>query len=479
MSPPVFAAVDLGATSGRVVAGRPVDRGFELDVVHRFPNAPVERAGHLRWDIGRLFDEVLTGLERLARRYADVVSIGIDSWGVDYGLLDRRGQLLGDPISYRDPRTATAVAEVHAALAPDALYRITGVQHLPFNTIYQLATDRIRADWDDVAHVVLLPDLIAYWLTGELATEATIASTTGLVDVRRGAWSPEALDAAGVDGALLPPIVVPGTVRGRVRRELCGRLGLPATAVVANVGAHDTASAVAAVPATDERFAYVSSGTWSLVGVELAEPNVSDAAMAANFTNERAVDGGIRFLRNVGGLWLVEECLRAWAAAGEAEDLDHLLHRAGAVDDCGARIDVDAPELVAPGDMPARIAAAVAAQGGRAPTGAAETTRCILDSLADRIASTVADARRLSDIDVDVLHVVGGGSRNELLCRLTATAAGRPVVAGPVEATALGNLLAQARAHGAISGSWSHARRAVAGSDLLRRYEPNGVVAGR
>jgi rhamnulokinase len=251
------------------------------------------------------------------------------------------------------------------------------------------------------------------------------------------------------------------------------------TTVVTNVGAHDTASAVAAVPAADQRFAYVSSGTWSLVGVELAVPNVTDGAMAANFTNERAVDGGIRFLRNVGGLWLLEECLRTWAAAGEARDLDDLLHRAGAVDDCGARIDVDAPEFVAPGDMPARIAAAAAERGGRAPSDAAETTRCILDSLAGRIGSTIADARRLSDVDVDVVHVVGGGSRNELLCRLVATATGRPVVAGPVEATALGNVLVQARAHDVMSGTWSDARRAVAASEQPRRYEPNGVGAQR
>jgi rhamnulokinase len=479
MSAPVFAAVDLGATSGRVVAGRFTGRGFDLDVVHRFANVPVERAGHLRWDVQRLFDEVLAGLEWLAERYPNVVSIGIDSWGVDYGLLDRGGELLADPVSYRAPRTAKAVERVHAALPPDALYRINGVQHLPFNTVYQLATDRTRPQWDEVAHVVLLPDLIAYWLTGELATEATIASTTGLVDVRTGTWSHAVLDAAAVDAALLPPIVRPGTLRGPVRPELCRRLGLPVTTVVTNVGAHDTASAVAAVPAADERFAYVSSGTWSLVGVELGEPNVTDAARAANFTNERAVDGGIRFLRNVGGLWLLEECLRAWAAAGEAHDLDELLRRAGAVGDSGARIDVDAPELLAPGDMPARIAAAVAGHGGRAPTDAAETTRCILDSLAERIGSTVADARRLSDIEVDVLHVVGGGSQNELLCRLAATAAGRPVIAGPVEATALGNLAAQARAHDVMPGTWSDARRTVARSELLRRYEPNGVGAGR
>jgi rhamnulokinase len=287
------------------------------------------------------------------------------------------------------------------------------------------------------------------------------------------------LDAAAVDAALLPPIVRPGTVRGRVQPELCARLGLPVTTVVTNVGAHDTASAVAAVPAADERFAYVSSGTWSLVGVELPEPNVADAAMAANFTNERAVDGGIRFLRNVGGLWLLEECLRAWVANGEAQDLDELLHRAGAVDDSGARIDVDAPELVAPGEMPARIAAAVVERGGRAPSDPAETTRCILESLADRIGSTVADAGRLSDVEVEMVHVVGGGSRNELLCRLIATATGRPVVAGPVEATALGNVLAQARAHDVMPETWSDARRAVAESEHLRRYEPNGVGARR
>jgi rhamnulokinase len=468
---PVFAAVDLGASGGRVVAGRVADRGVELDVVHRFTNGPVPREGHLRWDFERLLDEVLRGLAMLATGHPGVVSIGVDTWGVDYGVLGEDGSLLADPVSYRDGRTTPAVIDaVHGRVGRDELFDITGLQFLPFTTIYQLAAERMSPQWADVAHVVPLPDLLAHRLTGVLATDATIASTTGLVDVRTGGWAHDVLRRLDLDPEVLPPIVAPGTVRGTVLADLRERLGLPADVVVTTVGGHDTASAVAAVPATSDSVAYVSSGTWSLVGVERDRPVLTAEARDANLTNERAVDGRIRLLRNVAGLWLLQECVRTWAAAGDTTTLDGLLAAAAATPDDGIRIDVDAPELVAPGDMPMRISAAAGVE-----LDPPATVRVIVDSLADAYARTVDAVVAVSGADVETVHVVGGGSHNAMLCARTAVAAGRPVVAGPAEATALGNVLVQARAHGAITGSWTQARRHLARSPELRRYEPDGV----
>ena len=363
---------------------------------------------------------VRSGLARIP----DAESIGIDTWGVDYGLLDDRRRLLADPIAYRDDRTAKVLDRVHALVAPDELYAITGIQHLPFNTIYQLAADDRLGDAE---HAVLLPDLLAFRLTGWLGTELTNASTTALVEAGTQQWSTELLDRLDIPHDLLPPIEAPGTLRGRYE-------GIP----VVLVGSHDTASAVAGVPADGDRFAYIASGTWSLVGVLTDAPIRTDAARVANFTNEIAVDGRIRFLRNVGGLWLLQECLREWGR----DDLDALLDGASQVSDA-PRVDVDDPTFLPPGNMPARIASAAGTTLDEP-----STVRCILDSLADGYARTLHDAVALTGRDVDIVHVVGGGAQNALLCQLTADACGLPVLAGPVEATALGNVVVQARAFG-------------------------------
>lgn len=472
MASRVFAAVDLGASGGRVMAGV-VERGTTtLQPVHRFRNGARERGGHLRWDLGGLYVEILFGLRELARRFPQVESIGIDTWGVDYGLLDADGQLLDDPIAYRDDRTTKVVESVHARISPGDLYRINGLQFLPFNTLYQLEAEKSSERWGEAAHVVLLPDLLAYWLTGVLATEATNASTTGLVDVATGRWSQALLDRLGIPADRLPPIQPPGEVRGVVRPELCAELGLAPSTVVTAVGSHDTASAVVAVPATGGRFAYVSSGTWSLVGLEVDAPVLGAASRAANFTNERGVDGHIRFLRNVGGLWLLQECLRTWAEAGDGADLATLLAAAAVLPPGGPTVDVDDPAFIPPGGMPDRIAAAAAAHGQRPPATPVETVRCIVDSLAAAYAATVEQAASLASRDVDVVHIVGGGSRNELLCRLTAERTGLPVVAGPVEATALGNVMVQARRHGAAPDTLAGIRAQIAAGTPLRRYPP-------
>ena len=447
----MFAAVDIGASGGRVMRGGVDGERVELEPVHRFANGIVELEGRQRWDLTRLHREVSAGLEQIP----DAESIGIDTWGVDYGLLDAGGKLLAEPVAYRDPRTDAVIADVHALVPPAELYELNGLQFLPFNTLYQLAAEMRAPPWKRAAHAVLLPDLFAYWLTGELRSEQTNASTTGLLDVRTRDWSGALLERLGIPPALFPPIQAPGQLRGTTPRGIA----------VTSVGSHDTASAVVGVPATSERFAYVACGTWSLVGVELEAPVLGEAARAANFTNECGVDGRTRFLRNVGGLWLLQECLRAWRRS----DLDALLATAAALPPGGPQVDVDDAAFIPSGRMPERIAAAA----GRPSLSPAETVRCVLDSLAAAWARTVRRAAALSGRDVDVLHVVGGGSQNALLCQLTADAVGVPVLAGPVEATALGNVLVQARARGALPGSLEALRAWLAASTAPRRYEPS------
>lgn len=448
---PVFAAVDLGASGGRVMAGLVDDREIRLDAVHRFDNRATMRDGHLRWDFERLYEEVLIGLARVE----GAQSIGIDTWGVDYGLLDDAGQLLAPPISYRDQRTAKVIDDVHAAVPPARLYAICGLQHLPFNTIYQLRAEQLGPLWDRAASVALLPDLIAHRLTGQLRTEATNASTTGLLDARTHDWSSELLESVGIAPGMLPEVQQPGCVRGRTHEGI----------LVTTVGSHDTASAVVGVPANGQHFAYIASGTWSLVGLELDGPVLTEAARVANFTNELGVGGRTRFLRNVGGLWLLQESMRSWRRG----DLDRLLAEAAALPAGGPRIDVDDEAFIPPDDMPQRIADAA----GRPGMSEAEVVRCIVDSLAAGYARTIHQAAALANRTVEIVHVVGGGSQNELLCQLTADAVGLPVVAGPVEATALGNVLVQAQAHGTVAPTLDDIRGRLATSLPLRRYEPS------
>lgn len=443
---------------------------LSLQTVHRFPNGPRDVGGRLRWPIRGLFEEVLTGLGRLVAEHPQVESVGIDTWGVDYALLDREGQLLAEPTSYRDERTAKVVDAVHRRVSPRELFATNGLQFLPFNTLYQLEDERHGALWADTASLVLLPDLLGFWLTGELRTERTNASTTGLLDVHSGEWSQPLLDDLGINDALLAPLVSPGAVLGPVLPALRQRLGGAPGLVVTTVGSHDTASAVAGVPAAGTGFAYAATGTWSLVGVELDEPVLTPAARDANFSNERGVDDTICFLRNTGGFWLVQESLRAWAARGDAHELGHLL--ADAADAPGGMvIDVDDPALAVPGPMPELIAALADGTGQRTPATPAETVRCVLDSLADAYARTVRKSAALGRVPVDVIHLVGGGAQTPLLCQATADAAGLPVVAGPVEATAWGNVTVQARAHGALAGSLQETRAMVARHAALRTYE--------
>jgi rhamnulokinase len=455
----VFAAVDVGASGGRVIAGVIDGGSVSVHPVHRFPNVAVESDGHLRWQFGGIVTEVRRGLEMLIERYPQVVSIGIDTWAVDYGLLDDEGHLLADPIAYRDDRTLTAIDRVHAKVPPEELFQLNGLQFLPLNTIYQLVAEQDGDLWARAGRIVLLPDLLAAMLGGELRCERTNASTTGLIDVHTSEWSAALLQKLDIPRQMLPDLDQPGSPRGLASLSR----PVPITAV----GSHDTASAVVGVPATAPRFGYVSSGTWSLVGVELDAPVLTEEARAANFTNEGGADGRIRFLRNVGGLWLLQESMREW----QRNDLDTLTVEAAALPAGGPVIDVDDVSFIAPGDMPTRIAAAAERAGGRIGN-PAQLVRCVLDSLATAYARTIEQAATLSGRSVDVIHIVGGGSRSELLCQLTADLSGRPVIAGPVEATALGNILIQARTHDVAGATLEELRDLIASSSTLRRYEP-------
>jgi rhamnulokinase len=458
-----FAAVDLGASSGRVMLGRVGPDHLELTEVHRFRNGGVRLPEGLYWDVLGLYTDVLTGL-RAAARQDRLAGLAIDSWAVDYGLLDGHGVLVGNPRHYRDPRTDAVIDGVHAKVDPARLYATTGLQFLPFNTLYQLAAEPVLDD----RRALLVPDLLGYWLTGRQVAEETNASTTGLLDARTGDWSTALVEALGLPPGLLPEVIAAGEALAPLTAEVRADIGVDYALPVTTVGSHDTASAVVGVPADNPRFGYISCGTWGLVGVELDAPVLTEDSRKANFTNERGVDGTIRYLRNVMGLWLLSESMRTWDLRGRGVELGDVLLAAAALPAGGPRVDPNDPVFLPPGDMPERI---IAATGLRDPEPEV-VVRCILDSLAIAFAEATADAERLSGRPVEVVHLVGGGSQNALLCQLTADAAGRPVVAGPVEATALGNVLVQARTHGVLSGDLAALRTRVRAASRLHRYEP-------
>jgi rhamnulokinase len=469
----VVAAVDLGATSGRVMLGYVEDGMLRLDAVSRFPNGPVVGPEGLHWDFTALYRHILAGLADAVRREPALASVGIDSWAVVYGLVGS-GELLGEPFHYRDERTARGVDRVHAIVPFDELYRRNGLQFLAFNTLYQYAVES-RLAQADVA--LLVPDLVAFLLTGSRVAERTNASTTGLVDVHTGEWDLELAGRLGIPASVLPPLVDPGADLGPLRGDAAERVGTPLDVIA--VGSHDTASAVVAVPLSTPNAAYISCGTWGLVGVELDTPVVSDAAREANFTNEGGVDGRVRFLHNVTGLWLLSESVRAWEAQdGSSIDLPALLGAASAVDSDIVLFDANDARLSSPGDLPSRIATVMAETGAVVPATRAAFVRTIVESIAQAFADAVHTAGRLTGREIDVVHIVGGGALNRLLCQATADRSGLPVLAGPVEATALGNVLVQARAHGWFGpdASLETLRLAVAAAFPPERFEPERLA---
>jgi rhamnulokinase len=453
-----LAAVDLGAQSGRVGVGRFDGERLGVEEVHRFPNVPVKTDARLRWDALRLYADVLEGL-RAAAATGPIDSVAVDSWAVDFGLVDRNGELLGNPVHYRDARRAAAFEPTLERVSAAELYERTGIQPLPINTIFELAA--MAADGDPTlaadSRMLMIPDLIHHRLCGSSVSEHTNATTTACRDLRDGAWLLDVLERLDVPSGPLPEVVPPATILGTAVTEI----GIGAPVVVAGA-THDTASAVAGTPLRAAGSVFVSLGTWSLVGVEAAEPMVSDEAFAANLTNEGGVAGTVRILRNITGLWLLDECVRAWSATRRRHSIDDLIGLAESSAPLRSFVDPNEPSFTGPGDMPSRIAEYCERTGQPRPEDHGAIARCIFESLALKHAETVDALSAVTGRELDTVHVVGGGAKNELLCRWTANASGRVVEAGPAEATLVGNLVVQAMALGEISSL-------AEGRDVVRR----------
>lgn len=467
-----LAAVDLGAESGRVVSGRFDGERITIELAHRFANRPLWLPDGLHWNLPALLLETLNGL-RAASDAGPLASIGVDAWGCDYALLDADGRMLGLPFHYRDDRTSGAVVDaVHEVVPRAELYARTGIQTMPINTVFQLFSERRSPALGLADRIALIPDLLGFWLTGALANELTAASTTGMLDAVNRGWATDVLARLGIDerafrGEVTPPGVALGRVLPRHQGEAGGAVGAP----VHTVGGHDTASAFVATPLAAPNAAVLSSGTWSLLGVELPEPALGADASAYNLTNELGVDGSVRLLRNVMGLWLVQECRRAWNEAGLERDYEELQALARTARTDVPLFDPDDESLLHRGDMPALIERLCVASGQPAPHGPGELLRSILISLACKYRLVLERLERVSGRRLEVIHVVGGGIRNELLCQLTADLTARPVLAGPAEATALGNVLVQAIALGHVE-NLAQARALSLASVAPVRYEP-------
>lgn len=464
-------AIDIGASGGRAHYGAVEDGRLRVREVHRFANARLDLPGGLFWNAPGLFQEVKRSLAAAVATGERVETVGIDTWAVDYAFLGRSGEILGLPRHYRDPRTRGLAREVGERIGRQLLYHRTGVQFQDFNTLCQLIadgrTDRRRLETAE--RFLFMPDLLHYWLTGDAATEATNAGTSQFFDPRRGVWDREVLESFEIPSHFLPEVRRPGSSCGPLRAAVAAETGAKGTRVV-RPATHDTASAVIAVPASGDAWAYISCGTWSLVGVELSEPNTSSAALAANFSNEVGWGGTIRFLKNVPGLWLIQECLAAWSKAGRTiapEDLDDAAAKSR---NDASLIDPDDPLLLGFGPMPEKIRRA-AKRFGVAPESDADIIACIYRSLALKHRLVLDELREVTGKRIDTIHLVGGGSQSERLCRWTADAAARPVVAGPLDATATGNLLAQSYGDDTLE-SLGEIRRVTAASTELRVYEP-------
>ncbi len=472
-----YIAVDLGAESGRVMLATVNALGITLNERHRFPNGPVRVRSVLYWDILRLWGEIQTGI---AKAMAEAVTngqsvsgIGVDTWGVDFGLLDRHGELLGNPVHYRDTRTEGMTEKFFARMPREEVYRITGIQTMNLNTLFQLCAlaENRPTLLEQAEHLLYIPDLVAFWLCQRLANEYTIASTTQMLDARRREYAPTVLANIPLRTSLLPQLVMPGTVLGPVTGEAAAATHARDIPVLA-VGAHDTASAVAAVPAHAEHWLFLSSGTWSLLGTEMEQPVLTPEAMKFNLTNEGAVGGKIRLLKNIAGLWLLQECRRAWAQDGKEFDYRTLVQMAREAPAHSAFLNLEDPAVLAPGDMPAKIAQQCRRTGQRVPETPGQFTRAILESLAATYAQVRNIITQVTGRKFTHLHIVGGGSQNELLNQMAADATGLHVIAGPVEATAIGNVMVQALATGQLD-SIAAGRKLVAQTAMMREFLPH------
>ena len=478
-----YLALDLGAESGRGLLGRFDGKTLALEEVHRFPNGPVRMLDSLVWDAPRLWAEMKVALGKAASAHPGLDGVGVDAWGVDFGLVGRGDTLLGNPVHYRDPRTEGMMDLAFSKVSRERIYEATGLQFLPINTLYQLlALKTANSPLLEVAETLLMiPDLFGWLLTGRRAGERTDASTTQLLDPRSGTWSDALCRDLGLPRSILPNLIEPGTELGPLRKSVAEELGISTPLTVLVPGTHDTASAVAAVPTrgtgtNPPDWCYLSSGTWSLLGAEIPRPVINEATLKGNFTNEGGVGGTTRLLKNIMGLWLVQECRRTWARLGREYSYDDLIALARAARPFVTLVEPDDPSFLAPGDMPARLAAFASRTGQPTPGDEGAFVRCALESLALKYRWTIRRIEAILGTRIKVVHVVGGGARNALLCQFTADACGIPVHAGPVEATAAGNVLLQAMARGRI-GSLADARAIVAASFPVETYEPRDVAA--
>ncbi|MCX7681834.1 MAG: rhamnulokinase [Anaerolineae bacterium] len=468
-----FLALDLGAESGRAILGQFNGRQLSLVELHRFPNGPVRLPDGLHWDVLRLWSEIKTGLGLAVQKEGATLSgVGLDTWGVDFALLDRDGALIGNPYHYRDSRTDGMLEEAFSRVPREEIFAQTGIQFMQLNSLYQLLAMVVRRSpaLEIATTFLTMPDLFNYWLSGRRVCEFSIATTTQCYNPRTGDWARSLLETLGIPSHIFPEIVPPATVLGELLPEVADEVGAGKLPVIAPA-CHDTGSAVAAIPAADEDFVYISSGTWSLMGAEVKEPIINDQSLAFGLTNEGGVGGTFRFLKNIMGLWLVQECRRTWAREGEELSYDELTTLAAEAVPLRSFVDPDATVFLKPGDMPARIRDFCAQTGQPVPQSKGEIIRCALDSLALKYRWVLERLEEIMGRRLEPLHIVGGGTRNRLLNQLAADATGRQVIAGPVEATAAGNIIAQMMALGHIA-SLKEGRQIVRQSFEMTVYEP-------
>jgi rhamnulokinase len=469
----VYLAVDLGASSGRVLAGLFDGHDLDLEEVHRFGNGPVNVNGRLYWRTFELWSNILAGLREAGRRYGDaIISVGVDTWGVDFGLLDRNGELLGAPVAYRDARTQGAFDRAFSVVPREEIFAETGLQFMELNTLFQLlAAQRLGSPpLDRAGRLLFMPDLFHWMLTGEAANELTIASTSQIYNPRVGNWSDKLIERFGLPREIFGRIVPPGTTLGPLLPNVADETGIRNVNVVLP-GSHDTASAVLAVPAAQGSWCYISSGTWSLMGLETSTPVINEDCATWNFTNEGGVAGTTRLLKNISGLWLVQECQRIWKLRGQDYNWEGLTRLAADATPLRSIVNPDDGRLGAPQDMPATLAALCRESGQPAPEDHGDVIRCALESLALKYREVLGYLEQLGGARVEQIHIVGGGTQNRLLCQMAADACGRPVLAGPIEATAIGNVMMQAIAAGDVADV-PQAREVVRKSFDMVEYQP-------
>jgi rhamnulokinase len=477
MSGHSYLAFDLGASSGRGVMGI-LDKGkISLKEVNRFYNGMTTLLGKYHWDYLRLFDEIKHGIAECAGMEQKPESIGLDTWGVDYALFDKQGSLLGVPYAYRDHRTDTAMEELFRKIPKQRIYELTGIQFMQFNTIFQLyAARRDGLPIMDLAKDLLfVPDIINYFLTGVKKSEFTFATTSQLFNPVRGGWEKELFDGIGVSMDIMQEIVSPGTVIGKLTEAVARETRMPQINVIAPA-THDTGAAIASIPAEDENFAYISSGTWSLMGIESKKPLISDQTLSYNFTNEGGVEKTYRVLKNIMGLWLIQECKRCWDNKKQEYSFPEIVKMAEQAEPFKSLVDPDNPAFLNPLDMPAALADFCKSTGQPVPQTHAGFSRCVFDSLALKYRSVIESLKIISDKRIEKIHVIGGGSQNELLCQFTANATGLPVVAGPAEGTAIGNIMVQAMGLGHVK-SLSEIRHTIRNSFEFKSYRPENFDA--